>query len=396
MKNYQKIHIWEFPPNKTFVFIKDNFRKRLFSDLKKDKTYQEIAEILNEKSVAYREQTLFNGGHIWFWNAGYKKDRGRKTNINIPLWALIEIAKLLSSDYRKFLVKLEKNIKLYTSRGRGKSIKNPKLPVLLTPETISIIFNLCGDGHIGQGEDYSSYRQTNKEALNCFIKKLENTFGGFEISVFEDSKLVIPKIITDFYQYYFNLNTLEWDVARIPDKIKNMPKDFLIAGLASFIIDEGHISDTIEIYSKNKELSLDIKEILSRLGYKTYGPREKYKNGKLDSYRTYIALENAQKLFNDILEVSKKFPTCALAHKMVLLERIVKRQNRSYTKTSNGFTKTKVLELIESGPKTIDELSAFLNIGRSSVRQHVDELLKQQKIRKNYSKGKRYMLISKN
>ena len=125
-----------------------------------------------------------------------------------------------------------------------------------------------------------------------------------------------------------------------------MPKEFLVAGLASFIVDEGHIGDVIEIYSKNNGLIEDVKEIANRIGYNVHGPREKYRYGKFDCYRIYISVHNAQQFYDDIISVSKEFPTCTLVHKMPLLYNIVLRQRRGYSKTSDGFTKKKNLRLL--------------------------------------------------
>ncbi len=120
MKRYLQIHIWEFPPTKTFISLNPNFRNTLFDLVRKNMSYQKLAEIVNEKSVLYREKTKFNASHICSWKAGYKnKKNNKKSKIHIPLWTLIEISKLISADYKKFLLKAEKNIGSYTSRGRG-------------------------------------------------------------------------------------------------------------------------------------------------------------------------------------------------------------------------------------------------------------------------------------
>ena len=318
---YKRIHIWEFPPNRTYIFLKDDFRIKLLSDAIGKIGLEKLAETLNEKSDLYGQKTHFHHGHICVWRKGGKKRGNNLRPVNIPIWVLIEISKIISpNNYLNILSKIEKNIVLYRGLGKAKSVYNVKLPILLTPETISIIFHLSGDGHVGTGEDISHYRQVNKEGLECFIQKLRNIFGDFDLTIREGSKVTIPRIITDFYLHYFKLNTLGWDIARIPDKIKNMNKEFLLAGLTSFIIDEGHISsDVIEIYYKNKNLIGDIKEISEKIGYSTRGPGEKYRYGKLDSYRIYISTKDARKFYSDILVISKKFPTCKLAHKMKLL-----------------------------------------------------------------------------
>ncbi len=394
---YKEIHIWEFPNTRTFIKLDDNFRRRLFLELRGKFTTQEILNIINEKSKLYREKTNFNSGHICAWREGKKKSKNKISSINIPLWILIEFSKIIAeNNYNDFLKQIEKNITSYRGLGKAKSIYNPRLPILLTPEMTSIVFHLCGDGHVGIGEGTSHYRQVNKEGLECFIKKLKNIFGDFELTIFEDSKVIIPRIITDFYMAYFKLNTLGWDIARIPNEIKNMENDFLLAGLTSFIIDEGHISsDTIEIYSKNKNLISDIRDVSIKLGYNVIGPKEKFRYGKFDSYRIYISTKSAKKFYNDIEAISKRFPTCKLAHKTKLLGIMIKRQNRPIKKTKDGETKKKILKLLEKSPRTTSQISVAFNIGNSSVREHMEYLKNQNKIQKNRIKGQRSIVFSK-
>ncbi len=396
MEKYKIAHLWEFPPTRTFVCMNDKPRKAFFEKLLEKSNSKKIIDILNSRCVDYGLKLKLGQSRLWEWKNGNKNDRGRNVTINIPLWALIEMSKIISeTDYLNILSYIEKNLKYYTGRGRAKSVYNPIMPLVITPELVSIVFHLCGDGHVGIGTDPSNYRQVNHKALNNFVKKLRNSFGYFDVKIFEDSKIIIPRVITDFYTHYFELNNLNWDVARIPKKIKNMPKEFLIAGLASFIVDEGHISDVIEIYSKNKDLIEDVKEIAVRLGYKVHGPKEKYRYGKLDSYRIYISAYNANEFYDDILTVSVKFPTCTLVHKMPFLYRIVLRQKRGYSRKPDGVTKKKIVKLLKVRPRTTIEIAEILNIGHSSVREHIDKLEGERKIRKLRRAQKRALIFEK-
>lgn len=31
---YKKIHIWEFPPTRTFIYLDEKFREKLFNEIK--------------------------------------------------------------------------------------------------------------------------------------------------------------------------------------------------------------------------------------------------------------------------------------------------------------------------------------------------------------------------
>jgi len=327
MGKYKEIHIWEFPIKPTFIKLKKEFRMKLFKELKeKSISIISILKQINKSAKRYNLKRKYNTGHLSSWIKGYKKDRGKIKNINIPLWVLIEISKELSKDKKinnKVMIEIEKNIEYYTGSGKSNPILNPKLPLHLTPEMISVIFHFMGDGHIGKTEEVSSYRQMNKEGLNNFLKKLQNTFGNFNYpkKEFENGRLNVPKIITEFYVDYFKLPCTNTFEAYVPEDIKKLKKEFLLAGLISFIVDEGHVGEVITIYGKNKRLMSDIREIGIKCGYLCHPLREKYAYGKFDVYRFSISSKDYKKFHKDILELSKSFPTCTLAQKMEKLSK---------------------------------------------------------------------------
>lgn len=221
------------------------------------------------------------------------------------------------------MIEIEENIEYYTGLGKSNPILSPKLPLHLTPEMISVIFHFMGDGHIGKKAEVSSYRQMNKEGLKNFLKKLQNIFGSFNYpkKEFENGRLNVPKIITEFYVYYFKLPNTNTFEAYIPENIKKLKKEFLLAGLISFIVDEGHIGEVITIYGKNKRLMNDIREIGIKCGYLCHPLREKYAYSKFDVYRFGISSKDYKKFYEDILELSKSFSTCTLAQKMEKLSK---------------------------------------------------------------------------
>ena len=216
------------------------------------------------------------------------------------------------------MIEIENNIEYYTGTGKSHHISKPKLPLYLTPEMISVIFNFVGDGHIGKKRVMSSYRQMNKDSLTNFLRKLQNIFGNFEYpeKEFDTGRLNIPKIITEFYVYYFNLPNTDTFEAYIPENIKKLKREFLLAGLIAFIVDEGHVGEVITVYGKNKRLMKDIRDIGIKCGYLCHPLREKYAYNKFDVYRFSISSKDYKKFYKDILNLSKLFPTCTLIHKM--------------------------------------------------------------------------------
>lgn len=326
MKNYKEIHIWDFPPTLTFVRLNKDFRKTLFIKLKEVVGSREgLLDYINKSAKKYGINRKYNSGHLSYWKIGKKFDRGKVKNINAPLWLLIETSKIISKKGKKNILKeIEKNVEYYTGTGKSHPIFHPKLPLYLTPEMVSVIFHFVGDGHIGRKTVVSSYRQMNKKGLCNFLKKLQNIFGNFDYpkGEFNNGRLNIPKIITEFYKDYFKLPNTNTFEAYIPKNIKNLKKEFLVAGLVSFIIDEGHVGEVITIYGKNKRLMEDIRQIGIKCGYLCHPIRKKYAYGNFDVYRFSISSKSYGRLYKDILNISKSFPTCNLAQKQ---EKLIKR-----------------------------------------------------------------------
>ena len=69
------------------------------------------------------------------------------------------------------------------------------------------------------------------------------------------------------------------------------------------------------IYSKNKRLLEDIREISIKCGYISHPIREKYAHGKFDVFRFSISSKSYSKLNEDLDRLSKLFPTCTLVQK---------------------------------------------------------------------------------
>lgn len=169
---------------------------------------------------------------------------------------------------------ITESIENITNRISMLGVMASSYPVNLTPELVSIIFHICGDGHIG-GTGLSHYAQVNEVGLRNFYAKLNNCFGDAGKLKVEWFRCFIPEAIVDFYRHAFRLEKERWYNARIPQQIRGLPKPFLVAGLAAFIVDEGHIGgDIIEIYSGNVELLGDMKYIATKLGYRCWGAQK--------------------------------------------------------------------------------------------------------------------------
>ena len=212
----------------------------------------------------------------------------------------------------------------------GKLIKSEfnakrKLPIEVTPEFESLIYHLFGDGHvkaIGSGE----YTQLNEKGRRQFLNKLYNVFGYFDVTKksFDDGKVIIPKAIINILCRYYNLGygSFHWDKAKLPYNVSH-EKEFKIAGLAAFIVDEGHISDRgIELYSGNRTLLSQIRNLAVDLELSCSDLKSKkgYGNTK-ESFRFRIRKESSRKLIQMISKLKQKYPYCGLAQKEGIIEK---------------------------------------------------------------------------
>ena len=211
----------------------------------------------------------------------------------------------------------------------GKSIKpdfkgERKLPIQVTPEFESIVYHLMGDGHvraIGSGE----YTQLSPEGRKNFLNKLYNIFGYFEVTEksFSGGRVIVPRVIIEIICKYYSLgyDSFNWDTSKLPLNISNNV-DFKIAGLTAFIVDEGYVSSKgIEIYSGNKTLLSQIRNLAVDLGLDCSDLKIKKPNGNTkQSYRFRIRKEGSEKLIQMIAKLKENYPNCGLAQKEGILQ----------------------------------------------------------------------------
>ena len=124
---------------------------------------------------------------------------------------------------------------------------------------------------------------------------------------------------------------------------------------------------------------IGLSQIIEKLGYKCNGIKTK-KEKKGTMYRTHISTTSAQKFYGDILNLKKDFPTCGLAQKEPLLQAIVKRQTRMWGKKGKGITKANIMKLISQTSLNSKGLYMQLNIAPSSLREHLAQLEKEDRI----------------
>ena len=111
----------------------------------------------------------------------------------------------------------------------------------------------------------------------------------------------------------------------MPKIFFNRDDNFKIAGLVSFIVDEGYIGKSvISIYSSNKNLLSQIRKLVLDLNLKCSEVRLKKSRGTTkDSFRFNIFKEGVKNLAVKAKEVEKVYPTCNFSQKEEKVLRII-------------------------------------------------------------------------
>lgn len=388
MPNEDEIHLWEFPPETTYLLLEREFQKvKVDEAVSKQGSMKALSTYLNQTAEGYGIFSRYGAGNICDWKKG-RMIHGQRRHIWIPLWVVMEIEKLTNEneDERlKNLEEIESRTTSYKGLETGTPITNPKLPIKVTPEFDSIVFHLMGDGCWGGKGKLSSYRQKNKQGRDQFVQKLHNVFGCFEINQYESEcewKVCIPSHLVRIIEKYYGLETPE-SRRRVPAQIMEKHWHHKIAGLAAFLVDEGNVGDSIDIYASNKPLLEDLQKICEERDYSSkvvLKASAGYRSHTIDHYRLRIGLESVEKLHKDLQDIAQIYPACTLAQKQKRFEMIVARRSLHRKKGENGAVKKQILMLLATGPKNVNEMKEELLIGGQTIREHLHQLKKGNKI----------------
>jgi len=369
------IRVSNFPKDKVYVLLDKEYRELLFrKSIKKlnCKNYFELALFINKIS-----KNKFNGGDIKYWIEGKRLDKrtGKIHNKLMPLWLVLRLIKLLDIN----LNNLDNNIVLYRSGSSGLIIDKPKLPIEITPELISIIFHMFGDG--AAGNFTPSYTQKNKNQFDNFIKKLENCFGKFQKSIyFTQGKYQVkfPKVIIDILSDFYSIDSFKSHESKIPKLIFEEDKESKLAGIVSFIVDEGYVRDVVILYSANKKLLSAIKRLIEDCQYKC--SKIKY-NKKAGGYFFALSNKSIKNFYDDVEKLSKQFSTCNLSFKKNDIKFIVDLKQRKNPKNYK-FTDELILTNLEGKKVSAKQISKLMNYAYCTVLHHLEKLYDEKKVKR--------------
>lgn len=340
----KKFHLNDFPEERIRILLKNN-RKFIDESISYFDSLKELASFL-----------LVSPGVIQHW---------KKLNLFIPLQHIKKIVNERKLDWNE----IEKNVVAYKGPNLSLEVRNPKLPVIESPELFAIIAHLIADGSVNKN-GIPIYTNSNKELIDNFQKLIRFVFGDIQGSLYKSRSgsyqfrysRIIADLISSFYDISFNSLT-----ANIPSRIKELPAEFSISFVRAFADDEGNVdfNHRINVYSKNKKILEDIRYLLKRkLMFKDVTP-------------VLTRLKNHFYMTIRAKELEKYHALIGFNHplKKTKLSQIIEiRKNFSGLRRKDGQTKNEILKLLSSRNLSTEELIIKLGIRSGNVGIPLKEL----------------------
>ena len=335
-----KIHLWEaYNPNKISVEIEDKFKEEIRQ------------KIINFYKIANKLKITPARLYDYFI---YKKSP-------VPLYSLIKLCKLFKIN----LIQMEKNIIMYKHLyvPNKNSVKNPNLPIKITPYFTSIISNLYFDGSVPKDGKGTYYNQKNEQIMGDFINKIKEVFGDVFYSIVKDHRGVlkcrIPRIIGEICKSIYDINSFGTFDSQLSKFILNLPQDHHMAFILTAILDEGSITYDGQIFFgiNNQRLCKEIQILCNGLGLKTTNVKQ-----KSDSNHYYFYIKSPKRLLEIVNKFNKKYPLISLRYKEERLRYYFKIRKHPGLRNKKGGDKRKkrILNSLKKGKKSVNQLSKEL------------------------------------
>lgn len=339
----KKFHLKDFPADRIRVLFNDNGNFidegiKYFGSLKK------LAQFLSVSPPV-----------VHFW---------KKLNLFIPLVHVKKIVNERNLDWNE----IESNVIAYKGPNSSLVVNNPKLPIIESPELFALIAHLIGDGSVNKN-NIPIYTNSNKELINNFQKLISSVFGSVDEKIYHRNsgcyELRSSRVIADLIKYFYNID-FKTRNARIPQRIKELSKEFSIYLIRAFADDEGNVdlNHKICIYSTNKPILLFIKELLTeKLEFTDIQISE-----KSESY-FYLTIKPK--------EIEKYFQTIGFNHPIKLnrLSKIIEMRNNSNGgRRKYSETREEIINLLASQNLSTEELVFKLGVRKSNVNTPLKEL----------------------
>ena len=243
-----KIGLWDLYDKNIYVRIKEKINNDFFNHFRENNSKLKILDLWG-----YQNRIYFT-----------------------PLDLIIKILDTFPVENRKKFKKIiESNLEgLRYGYGKGKSIKNPELPIKFSPELARICGHLIGDGGIRRVKgDYAvHYTNQNSLLIKQFKEDIFTIFGSVEAYEYryhmkdknKNLKVIrFPSIVGIILMEFFG--PMIKSTKKIPKIILESDKKYKSLFLQALYDDEGCVSSNrIIIAMSNKDIIKNIKDILER------------------------------------------------------------------------------------------------------------------------------------
>jgi len=364
-------HIWELNlDSKISIKITDKFQKIVWSEIHGE-VYPLARRLKIQPSRLY---DYFLHGKLW-----------------VPLKVMIDISKELKIS----LLNMEKNVISYGQMyvPYRVCIKDPILPIKISPYLTSIVSNLYFDGSLPKDGKGSYYNQKDREVMRGFSKRLEAVFGKMYYTNELDHKGVIkhrhPRIVGEICKSIYNVNSFSSKESKLTKVLQKLSKDHKISFILMAILDEGSIAydGTIMFGVYNKDLCEGVRKLCIKVGLEVGDLKRKKGSGFY-----YFHIKSREKLYLLCKSISKKYPLITIGKKeeRLKISLQIKKQKYKNTKEFSENRKRKIIKETQLKPCSINCLSIKFLIPPRSIRRYMCELIEEKKVKRE-KKGKEYI-----
>ena len=368
------IYLSDFPINKTFVYLENSLKNKLLENsIKKAESQRMLANLIN-LSLNYPKirQSIISE---WL-----KKDFIR-----------LDIIFFLNK-YTELNIDLDNNIKMLKGQSTSRQIINPKFPICINEELVSILANLYCDGTTSDLDSHTTEYFNQEYTLISKIKNnFDKVFGEVNITerYIEDTRIHnirIPHYLGRLFCKKFDL--IEDNVPKV---IKNSQPKIQGQYLRAVFDDEGTISkgySQIRLKMKKESYVNDIKSILLSLGIESSDIYlEKYVKGKFGLPCYYFNISGYYNIKNFADKVGFDHPKKLIRLKDYLEK--IKEHNYGYKANK------KVLDILKiKGQMNKKQIALLLDRNDRTVQHHLNNLLKDNLVKfKKVWKGYSYEYI---
>ena len=355
-----EIHVWQFPFNTTvelnpkFIDKINLVRKEKFASVREfHNSLQSRIKLVSFKELLKPSFPNFRDLHI-----------------------LLQVCKILGLSE----MELERNVVAYQFKRSRVTIRNPILPIRVTPLFPMIVAHMVADGNIVRFNDkttfFFSYRQYDSKLRLLLFEKAKALFGDLVYKdqyFIKETRIYIPEVLTRVICDYYGLKSDGFlsKSALLPQKIMNSPEQHQLAVLIAFIIDEGSVDSTeIAVALKNEPLVSQLSIICDKLGYDNSVSR----TNKYGMAALHILKSGLEKFWGDYQRLKSEFSQVDLGYREEKIKIDLLRFQKQWKSRGKNHSKNEMMRALKEKPLTVWALSEKLNISCQGIQFQLKSL----------------------